>query len=312
MDRLRLGTFVMLTVFALLAAACTSAGSATAPPNADGGGRLSGGPTAGEAADQDPDQPPTSDQVADQLLMVYTGSLSLEVSELRPAMDQAEQLIRGLGGHVASSSLEDSGHGRYATVTYRIPADRWVEALAGLRGVGTRVVTESTDSEDVTSQVVDIDARIANLRASEAALQEIMNRAGTIDDVLEVQRELTKVRSDIESMTAQRDLLANRAALATLEVTFGVPVVASSVAAQGWDLGQEVDNALAALVRLGQGLASLAVWLLIVVVPVLIPAALLLYLAFRLRRRWLSGHPPGAGSTLPPAPPPGPWGTSQT
>jgi hypothetical protein len=312
MDRLRLGTFVMLTAFALLAAACTSAGSATAPPNADGGERLGRGPTAGEAPDQDPDQPPTSDQLADQQLIVYTGSLSLEVSELRPAIDQAEQLIRGLGGHVASSSLQDSGDGRYATVTYRIPADRWAEALAAMRGVGTLVVAESTDSEDVTSQVVDIDARIANLRASEAALQEIMNRAGTIDDVLQVQRELTEVRSDIESMTAQRDLLANRAALATLEVTFGVPVVASSVAARGWDLGQEVDNALAALVRLGQGLASLAVWLLIVVVPVLLPVALLLYLAFRLRRRWLSSHPPRAGSALPPAPPPGPWGASQT
>ena len=182
-----------------------------------------------------------------------------------------------------------------------------------LRTVGTRVLNESTESEDVTTQVVDIDARITNLRASEAALQEIMNRAGTIDDVLEVQRELTTVRSDIERLTAERDLLATRAALATLQVTFGVPVVATSVATGGWDLSDEIDNALATLVRVGQSLTSLAIWVLIVVLPVLLPLALLAYLSWRLRRRWVATHPPepalAVASASAPAnvPAPGPW-----
>ncbi len=300
----RLG-FTLLFLLALMnIAGCSASGS----PILSDVGNSAGDPTAGEPPAQPGGEPDTNEQLADQQLIVYTGSLQLEVDDLRPAMDQAEQQVRILGGHVASSSVESDDDSQYATVTYRVPAERWNEALTALRAVGTRVLNESTDSEDVTAQVVDIDARIENLRATETALQEIMDRAGTIPNVLEVQRELTSVRSEIESLTAQRDLLASRAALATLEVTFGVPVVATTVATGGWDLGKEIDNAVAALVRVGQGLTSVAVWLLIVVLPVLLPIVVLAYIAIRLRRRWIANHPPEP--PLAPATasvPPGPW-----
>ncbi len=85
-------------------------------------------------------------------------------------------------------------------------------------------------------------------------------------------------------MIAQRDQLADQAALGTLEVAYSVPVDRAAVATSGRDFGREVDGAFAALVRVGQGLASLTVWLIIVVLPVLIPLALIGYLAVRARR----------------------------
>lgn len=160
-----------------------------------------------------------------------------------------------------------------------------------MKALAARVVSEDTSSEDVTAQVVDLDARLANLRTTETALQSIMDRATTITDVLKVQAELTSVRSEIESLTAQRELLAQRAAMATLAVAYNVPVAATSLASEGWNLGTEIDNALAALVRLGQGAASLLVWLVIVVVPVVLPIAIVLLIAIWLRRRWVAAHP---------------------
>lgn len=245
------------------------------------GQELSGDPNADQPQNPGPDQ-----VAADAALIVYTGTMTLEVADLRPAMDQATALISGLGGHVESSHESNSGERQTATVTYRIPAERWTEALTGLRAVGQKVLSEDTDAADVTAQVIDLDARIANLRATEAALQGIMGTAGTITDVLKVQSELTKVRSDIESMTAQRDHLANQAALGTLEVGFNVPVAEASVATNGWDLGHEIDSAVAALVRVGQGAASLAIWLLIVFLPVAIPLLIVFYVALRIRRRY--------------------------
>ena len=86
--------------------------------------------------------------------------------------------------------------------------------------------------------MVDLDARIANLQATEAALQEIMVQATTITDVLKVQDELTAVRGDIESLTAQRDLLASRAALATLDGDLQRPGRGSERGQHGgWNLG---------------------------------------------------------------------------
>jgi hypothetical protein len=106
--------------------------------------------------------------------------------------------------------------------------------------------------------------------------------------VLKVQSELTKVRGDIERLTGQRDLLASRAALATLDVSFNTPpVTEAKLATEGWDLGREVDSAVAALVRVGQGAMSLLVWLLIVILPLFVPIILVIYAAVWLRRRWL-------------------------
>jgi hypothetical protein len=277
-----------LVVASLSAIACAGAAGPAATMGPAGRPAAGGPPPVGYDAGGDvPADGPAlaSPGVA---MIIHTGSIALEVSDLRAAIDQATAVVTGLGGQVAASHEENSAGRQSASVTYRIPAERWTEAVAGLRGIAQKVVTEDTDAEDVTAQVVDLDARIANLRVTEAALQQIMGQATTIPDVLTVQQELTRVRADIESMTAQRDHLADQAALGTLTVQFYVPAVEAAVATGGWDLGREVDGAVATLVRVGQGVASLAVWLVIVVLPVLIPLALIAWVAFRIRRRYLA------------------------
>jgi hypothetical protein len=296
-------------VIAIIACGGSAAGtSAPAAATSAPATAAAGGPTSDFGGDGQPAEPGSTPAPAgspsDQQLIVYEGTLSLEVGDLNQAVDQADQLVAGLGGHVASSQLSNKDNASSSSVTYRIPAERWDDALTGLRAIGTRVVDENTTSEDVTGQVVDLDARIANLRASESALQAIMARASSIPDVLNVQDKLTSVQGDIESMTAQRDSLANRAALSTLTVDFNVPVAETTVATGGWDLGHEVDNAAAALLRLGQGLTTIAVWLVIVVLPVVVPLLILLLIGRWLRRRWLRAHPhpvmPGPPHGAPP------------
>jgi hypothetical protein len=227
----------------------------------------------------------TNQQLADQPLIIYTGTMDLQVDDLQASIDQANGVVTGLGGHVESSQQSNSSDRASASVTYRIPAERWNDALDALRGVGQKLVSLTTNSSDVTAQVIDLNARIANLQASETALQEIMQQATTISDVLKVQDQLTAVRGDIESMTAQRDHLSNQAALATLTVNFNVPVPATTVASGGWDFGAEVDNALASLVRVGQWVASLLIWLVIVFLPVAIPLLIIFLVALWVVRR---------------------------
>jgi hypothetical protein len=278
----RHAAFLIIVMLAVLGCAAASPGAAPA-------GRDSVG------SDEKPYEPgataaPGANHSGDQALVVYTGSIDLDVANVDDALAAARHLVTGLGGYVSASRVSDSGSSMSAYVTYRVPSARWDEAVAGLEALGERVVNEEIGTEDVTSQVVDLDARIANLRATEAALQAIMERATTITDVLKVQQELTAVRGDIESMTAQRDYLAGRAAFGTLDVAYNVPVTAQAVAAGGWDLGREIDAALAALVRIGQWLASVLVWVAIVALPVLVPLALLIWLVAVLRRRWLASH----------------------
>jgi hypothetical protein len=287
-----------------LVAACSGAASyPTSGEERPGDGGYQPGPTT--APGNDNPFPNPNNAIPNQpQLIIYNGSLDLEVADVDVSVSQAEALIKGLGGHVAGSRASDSGDGKSAYVTYRIPAARWSDALSGLKGLATRVAREETSSDDVTAEVVDLEARLANLRATEVALQGIMARATTITDVLKVQAELTQVQGDIEGMTAQRDLLTNQAALATLNVAFNPPPVAEvTQASSGWDLGREIDSALASLVRIGQGLASLAVWLILVVLPVLGPVVIGIWVVNRLRLRWRRLHP----AAQPTAGPLGPW-----
>ena len=293
--RLYLAALVALT--AGLVAACSGAAAAPTPGSGNGDSNgyqpaPTGAPANGFDFADEPNGIPEQPQ-----LIVYNGSLDLEVADVDASVSQAEALVKGLGGHVAGSRASDSGDGKSAYVTYRIPAARWSEALSGIKGLGTRVANEETSSDDVTAQVVDLEARLANLRATELALQGIMARANTIADVLKVQAELTQVQGEIESMTAQRDLLTNQAALATLNVAFNPPPVAEvQQASTGWDLGHEIDGALASLVRLGQGVASLLVWLIIVVLPVAVPVLIGIWIVNRLYLRWRRTHPVAAPS----------------
>ena len=285
-----------------LLAGCAGAASMPTPGSGNDEGYQPAPPTAAGNGNGVVDQP---NGVPEQpQLIIYNGSLELEVADVDASVSQAEALVKGLGGHVAGSRASDSGKGKSAYVTYRIPAARWSEALSGLKALATRVVDEETSSDDVTAEVVDLEARLANLRSTELALQGIMARATTITDVLKVQAELTQVQGEIESMTAQRDLLTNQAALATLDVAFNPPPVAEvQQASTGWDLGREIDGALASLVRLGQGVASLLVWLIIVVLPVLVPVLIGIWIVNRLYVRWRRLHP----AVRPSAGPSGPW-----
>ena len=217
--------------------------------------------------------------------IVKTGALSLEVADIDQSTTLAKAAVAGLGGSVSQSNRSGSGDYTTASITFRIPSAKWDDALSALHKIGSKVLSEDTNSTDVTSQVIDLDARLDNLKRTEAALQTIMDKAVLMADVLAVQNQLTQTQGQIEQLTAQRDHLTNQAAMSTLTVTFQLPSkTVTSQAAQDWTLSGQIDQAGAALVRVGQGLATIGVWLLVVVLPIGFAALFLLAIVALLRR----------------------------
>jgi hypothetical protein len=227
--------------------------------------------------------------------IVKTGSMALEVPDIDQALTKASATIKGFGGYVSDSSRSNNGYYRdssgvagtnvVATLTFRIPADKWDEALAALHAVGSRIISENTNTTDVTTQVIDLDARIDNLRKTEAALQGIMTQATKVEDILAVQKELTATRGEIEQLTAQSTHLKGQASMSTLSVSFTLPAKPSTTTAtEGWNLSDQIDEAGAALVRIGQGLATIAVWAVVVVLPIGLVILALLLIAAIIRR----------------------------
>lgn len=317
---LRISLIVLLS---LLIAACASSGASTVlstvgGPVGEGQNAYAGGEpfpsaaaSAAPAAAGAPDASGGGDGVGavDDAKIVRTGTIELQVQEVPRAVSVARDAIRGMGGYIGASNTFNDGDQPVAEITYRIPVSRWEDALAALRslnGMTTKVITEQTNAIEVTGQIIDLDARIRNLRASESALQAIAARATKISDVLEVQAQLTDVRGQIEQLNAQRTDIGNRADFATLTATYRVQIVAVEAAQKGWDPTAVADEASASMVDLLQALASAGIWFAIVWLPILVALLVLGAITFWILRRFglvRRGTPPMFPPSMPPAPP---------
>ncbi len=153
-------------------------------------------------------------------LIAYYVTLTVEVKEFTPARDKALRAVEKAGGYVSeAASAETPGQPRQASLTLRVPADKLPGVLAELRALG-RVLNEQLSTDEVTEQVVDLEARLRNSRATEQRLIAVLNeRTGKVRDILEVEREIARTRQEIERMEAQRVNLMHRVELATIQVS---------------------------------------------------------------------------------------------
>jgi hypothetical protein len=280
---------VLAATLVLVLAACGS--GASAPQNGDGGFDDNGGGRPAAAAPTLAPAPAAGDGVGapiDDARIIRTGTIDLEVTDVAAAVRAARDAIRGLGGYIGASATYARDDYPYAEVTYRIPGDRWEDALDALRNLGgltKKVAGEQTQAVEVTGQVIDLEARIANLRAGEASLQEIASRATRISDVLEVQAQLTSIRGQIEQLEAQRKDLEDRAAFATLTASFQVQLAAVELASKGWDPGAVVDEASGSLISILQAITAAGIWFAIVWLPLLLVVAVIVAVGVWIARR---------------------------
>jgi len=223
----------------------------------------------------------------DDLKVVYTGSLELVVGDLQATLAKARTTVEAAGGYIGASQESNDGDRSVATITYRIPASRWEQTIASLRGLADSVVSEQTQATEVGGQLVDLDARIHNLQASEAALQEIARGTGRVSDLLQVQAQLTDVRGQIEQLQAHQAQLTDQVAYGSLVTTFGLQVQQVQDTARAWDPASEVDAATASLISIGQTIASAGIWLAIVWLPIVLLITVVAVIAFRLFRRFV-------------------------
>ena len=165
----------------------------------------------------------TAAEVAPSML-IRTGSASVEVAKLDPAIIKVRQLAAQLGGYVANSSISGGQDQiRSATLELKIPAAKYDQAIGGLGGIG-KVESVNTSVEDVGEEYVDITARVTNAKRLEGRLTQLLaTRTGKLEDVLAVERELARVREEIERYEGRLRFLRTRAAVSTLSVTVHEP-----------------------------------------------------------------------------------------
>ena len=153
-------------------------------------------------------------------MIIRTAELSLITKEFDKARANLEAILKRHRGYVGELKAGgSSGSGRTLTATLRVPADQLDATLAEVKALG-RVESESQSGQDVTSQYVDLQARLSNARNTEQRLTDLLrNRTGKLSDVLEVEQELDRVRGQVEQMEAERKNMANQVSFASLNAT---------------------------------------------------------------------------------------------
>ncbi len=160
----------------------------------------------------------SSEQWATERMIVRTGNVILVVEDVPVAIDEITLMADSFDGYVVSSSVWKEGERLVGNITIRVLAEYFDDAMSALRDMAVDVTSESSTSKDVTEEYVDLTAKLANLEATEKQLLVIMEKAETVEDILEVQRELTNVRGEIEQTKARMQYLEQTSATSLIEI----------------------------------------------------------------------------------------------
>lgn len=229
----------------------------------------------GASAIQKPGSSPVTSGVAGATFrpqIIKTASLSLRVEDISESMKQLESVTRQYQGIITNQALTvtEPGSGyRQGSLEVRVPEQFLDGFLAGLHGVG-KVLSQEMTGTDVGAEIVDNESRIKNLRAEEEALQGIMKRAGKIPDVLEVSRELARVRGEIEQAQGRLNYLKQQVAYSTVRIVLSEEQITAPGAGQE-GLGLLIENtfkqAASALESLMRGAVKAGIWLVVYFLP---------------------------------------------
>ncbi len=214
--------------------------------------------------------------------IVRNGDLQLESDSPEQSQQKISAIAESKGGFVVESQQSSSDSRTtirdVVTMTVRVPSAKFTEALDEIRKTASRVVVETVKSDDVTEEFIDIEAQLKAKKALEAQFLEIMKRANSVEDALNVQSELAEVRGEIEKVEGRKRFLENQSSFSTIKIRLQTPATFTDNSTGFFDRFKEAfGNGFDAALSFILGLVSFV----IAILPFLIFIALPIYLIVR-------------------------------
>lgn len=213
-------------------------------------------------------------------MLIRSGQIELEAGNPATLVEQVRQIagaaIAGAdAGYVADEQLQSHDATFTATITINVPAPSFATVMEQLRRLGTRVLNETSSSQDVTEQFVDVDAQLQALRATQAQLLTLLSKTQQVADTLTVQRELSNVNMQINQLEGRENYLKAHSAYSTIVVTIRPPATATTpTPSLLWSPLHALLSAIAALGTVGQGVVDALIWFLVFGIPLALVALL--------------------------------------
>ena len=210
-------------------------------------------------------------------MVVFTASINMKVDDVNTKVVDVTQICLKYGGFVATVSTRTDG----GAITLRIPQSDFYSVVEEIEVLGI-VQSKDVKGEDVTENYIDLEARLGNVQHQEERLHEILEVATTVEEILDVEAELERIRGAIESISGQLAFLDSRIELATITVIMNEAIEAQQTLFPDVDWWTPINLGLNALFVILQGLLSITV----VSVPLLIIAVPSYKLYHRIREKY--------------------------
>ena len=280
-----LGLSLLLTC-SILASCGSKSAQVGSPATESAAAPASSAKAAAKDALNQGDSAPTPAKPVVQALpqLIKSANISVRVKSIEPAVAEIKNLVKQLKGDIYNfedqKPNDDESHHRIS-MEIKVPQAQLDVSLERIAKLGS-ITNQKVKAEDVTNQLVDIDARLKNLRQEEATISKIMDRTGSIKDVLSVSQELSRVRSEIETIDATQKSLRGQVAYSTinLELEESVAKIKDSGNPLGTRISETWNSSTHVVGESVTNLGLLVVWL----IP-FIPLFVLGGAAFSLYRR---------------------------
>lgn len=187
---------------------------------ARGAGTMSLRVAAPPPTSQQPQEPP----VSDARKIIRNGSVGLEVSSVEESLAEIKVLVEGAEGYITNESVSEDEYGtKSGSILCRVPAGELDTMITALDDLGD-VEYVSISANDITDQYFDLEVRLDNQKQLESRLLELLKRpSNELDDLLAAERELARVRTDIDAMEGRKRLWDNQIAYSTISVNLHEP-----------------------------------------------------------------------------------------
>ncbi len=231
---------------------------------------------------------PLPPQAIDQKI-IRNGSLTITAKDVAATQSAIWNLAGEFGGVVITSNTSGTDERMRADISFRVPSERFRDALDRVRGYAVKVEQEQSSAQDVTEDYVDLQARQRTLEATALQLQTLLGKATTVDDTLKVQAQLNTVQSDLERIKGKINYYDTRTAFSTIAVSIlPVPLPAKPepvTPVAKWSLSHTVREAWNRSVNGLQNVADALITIIIGGWWVEVPLIIGIYLLTRRERR---------------------------
>lgn len=231
-------------------------------------------------------------EIAMPRMIIRNANVTIVVRNAVEVLSRVTALAESKGGYVSDTKQWKENEQVRATAILRVPSAQLSAVLAAIRGLAVRVESENISSQDVSQEYVDLGAQLRNLQATEVELRELLKtirlRTQKASEVMEIYREITSVRGDIERIQGRLQYLSQMTSLSTVTVEMVPDALAAPMVQPGWQPVAEAKAAARSLISALKALATAAIWFVLYVVPIavifIVVALIVRALVLRLRR----------------------------